>query len=742
MPTNISNAIGTARQFTPQPDSGYVGRYREVTPSRVFGKSGDTTLGENIYRLNNALQSFIVNHEKIQDQIGLDNAQRMINAETPEDVMKLNALDAAQSYGFADDTANPYFRAYAEKLRGGLMATKMKREYDAMYSMSPMKDMDSEAKRFEDFSKEWKKQQTDGESAPNNQYAFDSGYNENNLVNINNLWGEWNEKKHKEDIVTTMAMVQSSLGNLIQQAPELLKENGALTKAAQSIFNEARLMGLPPEYRQKLLTDWANEFVATGHIDAVRFEQMMNNLDIQTSIDGSTVKAADLLDMQSYATQAMKFRGQFMTKNLFDTMQSYIENKDGAGWQALVDSKQGTDEYPIYAAQTGHVLSSIKSQIEADKRKQEREMERRYRQKDTDNKTELSTNEATGAIDAWLNGDTEYCGVPISAISTKAPILYSAFTQKLANLVANDDWDGVVRLMDYPKATAFRETLKHDILNKFNAVKVTGDNNDITIDSTLAHTMQFFTSNANQLESMFGKEVAEKATQLQALASVNPDDFQSALRQFAIWNSATDDMKSSAKDAIDEVINNNNDYYDVEGIEDISGAPSRLEITNNGDIEGRFNRIASMFYICGMSADEAVSSAGSAIADNYVTYRGCALPKGIFKDLVGDGSRDYFERALEDQFYEADFIRYDPDNQIFYGTFSDGTTLPVYLSDIRENAKVLYLQDYEDYVAQQNAPADTDKNTDMTVDEVNNAREDKSDDRQMNFDEAIQELVD
>ena len=59
---------------------------------------------------------------------------------------------------------------------------------------------------------------------------------------------------------------------------ELWKTNGALTEAVQSVFNEQRLMALPPEVRHKLLDDFCKQLVTSGHIDGERLGQMMDNL--------------------------------------------------------------------------------------------------------------------------------------------------------------------------------------------------------------------------------------------------------------------------------------------------------------------------------------------------------------------------------------------------------------------------------------------------------------------------------
>ena len=120
MPSLISNALGTQRQFTAQPDSVYQGRYRDVSPqhSSPSDTSNADSLASNMERLSQALQGYAVQHEKYPDSKGLREAQAMINQESAGAIEKLNAVDAAQIEGFADSLDNPYFKAYAEGFLG------------------------------------------------------------------------------------------------------------------------------------------------------------------------------------------------------------------------------------------------------------------------------------------------------------------------------------------------------------------------------------------------------------------------------------------------------------------------------------------------------------------------------------------------------------------------------------------------------------------------------------------------
>ena len=98
MPSLISNALGTQRQFTAQPDAVYQGHYRDVSPQReaVGDTSNSENLGANMERLSQALQGYVVQHEKYMDAKGLREAQAMVNQESAGAIEKLNAVDAAR----------------------------------------------------------------------------------------------------------------------------------------------------------------------------------------------------------------------------------------------------------------------------------------------------------------------------------------------------------------------------------------------------------------------------------------------------------------------------------------------------------------------------------------------------------------------------------------------------------------------------------------------------------------------
>ena len=91
MPTDVSNALGTARQFTPRPDSLYQGRYGGLSVQQATADiSKSAELAENMNKLNAVVQGYLVQHEKYLDTKGLIAAQNYINGKSPEDIKTIN----------------------------------------------------------------------------------------------------------------------------------------------------------------------------------------------------------------------------------------------------------------------------------------------------------------------------------------------------------------------------------------------------------------------------------------------------------------------------------------------------------------------------------------------------------------------------------------------------------------------------------------------------------------------------
>lgn len=733
MPTDISNALGTQRQFTPQPDRQYQGNYQGINPVRAVAvdTSRAQTLAANLERLNAAFQSHAVSHEKWANDTAEIKAQRITAGMTPEEIRTMNTIDAAQQAGIVDPTANRYFKAHVEKLRGQQLAVRVKQEYDAQYAMKPARSMQEEQQRYYDFVSDWKNANLTGDNAPVNFTAFNIGFNESQAMNAIKLADSWNKKKYDEDIVITMANMQSELGEIIQMSPELLKVNGAMTGAVQEIFNEGRLMGLPPQYRMKLLDDFATQLVRTGHIDSTRLEQMLDNITVQSSLDGTTTKASDLLDMQTYKTYAAEFRQQYMDKWRYDKINGFI-NKGEAGlteyFQYLEDTKNNDpDSLPLVAAMYQPIVSGIK-QKEAERKAEARA---RLASMKEANKEQMKADNTLGAINTWLNRGTKYNGRTISSLSIDKDLLNQIATPMLYQFMQEGNFEKVNRLMQMPQMNALRSDISADLSYKLDAIRPDA-NGTASVDSSILSLMQFTINNSNSVESLFGGEIANKAGILKSLFDMHNGDMDLTIRDFATYNSASATDKQGYNQQVRALIASTN--YQAGGVlhlsEDDNFDTTTVNIWSNPDLETAVSDLATVFCIQGLSPYDALNKAGAIVSNNFIAYHDGVFPKGCASGSCYGASEEknqiYFRRALAQYVLENSpddganvSMRYDRNSQTFYFT-NDNTEFSSFvpLGKVRQTASDLW-------TAGLNSLAEQEGNSySQEVDEINAGRAD------------------
>lgn len=726
MPTTISNALGTEQQFTPRADNTYQGNYQGLSAvqAQASSNSRGLELAQNMLRLSDALNNYMVSHERYKDEMGHLAAERMVNSETPEDIQKLNTIDAAQQYGYADASANPYFRAYAEKIRGGFLAARMKQEYDQKYSMTPAKSLGEEAQRYQKFSSDWKADKLQGDAGPANAVAFNDGFDESQLVNMNTLSSQWVTTKHKEDIINTMASVKSKIGQVVMQSGELLKKNGMLTSAVQSIFNEARLMGVPAENRVQLAEYLGQQLVATGHLDSKRFEQMADKVVVQTGMDGETTKLSDILDMQSYRTAAARYNASYLSQAHYEEAQKYIKmGKNGlTAWLKPVDA--ATPEERMWRSQ---MTNYIKSEIEKNENKAA--AARKYQLTHGlgtgggKNKPLNDPKDVASMIDNWMNHKEFVNGMPITSYKIDERALYNQFVPKLQQLMADGDYDGFARLLGMPQAKNARESFSTNLSNCLNTLRPTDDwqygttagNNE-----SLQQLLMFMGKNPQIFAANFNGSLVADAFVLNKLVDANGGNTDIGFRMFAEYKVADKETKDNADRAFDS-----GGYVD-QGIEGVTRIAAGGIVTKDMGLSSDANNLLIpmmkqqfIAYKCsGMSSDDAWNSVKSTIAQNFYAYHEGLYPRDLANNMGTGNDDEAFKLGLDMLCYatagndgdaEAVYISYDPNSRMIRGRLRGKSNEVVWSIDrIRDEGINAFNQQMSAYRQAQHPKEDTD----------------------------------
>lgn len=685
MPTEISNAIGTARQFIPQPDGVYQGHYQGLGVSQgASAQPKVLDVAESMAKLSEALQGYTVNHEKYLNAKGEIEATDMINGMSAGDIEKLNTIDAAQLEGYADSAANPYFTAYAEKLRGNFLGARMKQDYDAKYAMEPAKSAEEELKRYSDFMNEWRDAHLKN-SAPQNQLAFDRGFYENSMVNMGNLASTWNQKKNEEDVVVTMAKVESDLGDVIANSGELLsKDNHSFSDAVQTALNPVRLMGLPPQYRQKLVSDFVNQVIDTGHIPLKRLEQMLDNVVVQTSMDGTVTKMGDLVNRQSIRTINLANNIRYDNKLKEEFLKKYGDNKQYDKFLSETDALKDKDpeEYRFRMSLAPEVYSRQKAKENEEKAIARERVAYARRNLSGGSSDSGGSSKLTNPQDfkemlsTWQEGGTIFRGRPISSYNVDKDGFYDELNNQVIYLVQNGAISNLDRLMRMPQASQLKEDIGKQFVYSLDAIKL-GDDGHASYDENTQHLLNFLTYNAKSTEHLFGKDVADRAQVLAGLVRFT-GDFQKGVDLFATWNGVPDDEKNSWKEQVkDQLVATN---YVVNGVENLDVQESAQDVPVWGDanLENSMVTMGAIFAKQRGSAYSGLNDAGSCLQDNFYYYKGALMPKDILNGVdSGDNDRSNFLWALQDEMDFRDDVRiqYSRDDQLFYFTSSSPHTI-------------------------------------------------------------------
>ena len=732
MPNEISNALGTARQFTPKPNSLYQGNYKDMGVSQAYaGQSSWTTLADNMSKLNNALQSYAVAHEKFLDSTGLDKAQDLIKSKSPEDIEKLNLMDSAQTAGLVDVGSNPYFKAYAEKLRGNFLGARIKQDYDAEFADKPAKSAEDELKRFNKYVSDYRKGIVEN-APPSNTVAFDRGFYENSLTNATNLVTSYNKKKNEEYVVNTMSEITNEMGDIINDAPQLLAaDNHSFSDRVREIFNAGRLMGLPPQYRQKLADDFMKRLVETGAIPTERLNQMADAVIVQTDMAGNEKKLSDIVDMNTLAEANLSFNLKYDRTRMEKFVKDYGSSKQ---YNKFL---QETEAMRYSNPREYRFRMSIAPQVEAEENKQIAKADRERRaflssinrknggsgsssKKITDKEIMNST------INAWVNGNTytpQYG--TISNMKFDEPLFTSCVMNEMSYLASVGATTGITKLLSMPQVSSIKKDLVTQVNSSLASIHFDSQGN-VAYDTNAENLVKWFQADPAGASFFYGGSTSNEAQVICGLIT-STGSLDTAMNYYATWNTKSTDEKKLA-------LSNIQKYYDVDaayGAENLrDGEKTGFTITADPSLNSTWRTLTAILRMRGMGEEDSQNEAGKMLAQNLFYFRGLLCPKAVLNELGTGNDPEFFAQAIDDLsgYKENVLLSYDFESQMFLcKDLETGQQSMRSLESMRQIAQNLAEQD-----GAKKAQAYAANNTSMTADDINNARNDVDDSNDAN----------
>ena len=701
MPTEISNAVGTARQFTPQPQSSYQGTYGGVNPTRFQANtSKEVQLAQSIQQLSNALLSYRVRHEEYKDKKGLAEAERMVNGMSPEDIEKLNMIDATQTYGYVDASANPYFRAHVDKLRGGIIATRIKQSFEEKYA-------DFQPTSIEEIQDLWTQHIEDSRSKlmetnpPENIQAFDAGYYEQNLISSVQLVNGYLEKKHQENQMVSLVSSRNNLNLFTDMLPSLMQaEPNVRIEALQTAVNGIRLSPLPLSEKYKMITQWGEEVICTGLLSAEDFQKLCEGVTAHTRLDGSEVTIADLLDMEDLKEVSAKYKGMVATVD----NKSFIEDTLKLGvTQARITIGEWLEEKR--KLDPANIESHLKVYNEVNRRCDEIERANRitrnqkYQQSEKQNEVQYQRRSLDPIVKAYMNGGTAFDGKSFEECKKDfdIEIRREHFHQDMQYaLIANPTMSDATRteyiakIMNNPLYSDLTKDYKASMIATLDNVReIDGEGKSYNKEAHLL--LDMYMANPSAFQKGYGQEVSDKVALLSTLVRYAGGDREKGMGLFAQWNLSDQATKEQAEEKAKESFNKKSTARILSGIQKLGGGMIN-NVTATANVEGCMKETAKVLYALGRLNPDNLSSLSETIKNNYYYYRGDFIPKGVVSGTMTGNDELMIYTQLENYIPYAFGNDVDADEVTFQYKagmcflYHKGQTFSVTISKLRNDA--------------------------------------------------------
>ena len=699
----VNNAIGTQRQFQVRPENVY--QKRLITPNFSTGidtKSNNynaTALVASLGVLGNNMLQY-QNDEFTRSEKVAGFVDKVVSGTaTDEDKHKLDSIQLIAKYAPNYMTAdNPYAVHAVEASRGKLLRQEINNEFN-LAPIDTNQTQEERIKAYEEFV--GKKQAEIKANGTADNLAFDLGFTANHMSDVVDVSSTFTKAKSRDLIVRGLSVSTANLDNLAKQAPDISVDE--LKKQGQGILDTLSLInGISTQQKYAVIEAGLTSIAkATGDITKVRaFAELIGDIDekgnkkkISELIPTSTIEqTANIRQNVTRQGKIDEFTAMFMGAKSADEVHSkYKELWDNPQTRPIAEALSGRIEG--FASRA----DSMRKQQEALKLKQVAS---------ESNKGSLY-NSLNAQIEAKLaNTPTDRFGRPTGSVyynsvdSNGNVSLKRATTEELtpaiqqiisgitndSKLSVEDKAHKTLRVLAFDGSKTIVNAWKDSLgisLNSLNPKDMKVDESGkAVLPAQLQQAIHMRALGASEFENVFGREMTSTIDALRIAEETG------TLASFAqgvevLKNpQVAEKIKQQVNNAVNSLgdVKLNNMYGDSE----ILTSTSLIERTEHIKT-GSTHLTAS-----GVPAEDAVKMVTKKFAENYVTYGGTAIPKGIFVgvpyelDHIGSGLDFYKEHYRSTNGLTADtpvYVRWNSTTKTL--DFSGGVTAPTSSLDVK-----------------------------------------------------------
>lgn len=671
MANKTTTAIGTSLQFMPQPDKQGVESLqgiKGVTGSVGTGDIGGASASKGLDALTGAFATYLDTKDKQFQKEMWEGAKNILARASEEDLQKLNSIEIATKYGYATLIDNPYFHAYTDNLIGEHNAQLAYTDYNTLFADRPARTPEEEARRFD----KWMLDRANSylsTKPQTNATAFQEGFTSKKHDVFQNMMQQRSTKEVSDKVAIAQASISTDLQNISYNATNRPVED--VIADYQQVLDKSRMIAMQPEFTYKMLQSIPMALAKYGRMNIGDIKRVMDSLDVEVRLDGTTRKASAFVSTNEYAPAAIAWQQSHTTQFKLDTVNKYKSDKDlsrmdmdiaklyqsqnPADWNTaqIMESWRGDVVHAQAQIQRARKTATTNAVKTATKQAQMQDDETLWRAN-----IQLALEGNSNALDVFGNseGVVRRRDGKNADTAIRDKVLFNMVGETLGN--ENMDYASrlkrVSQLMHYKGANEFSETYGKRILNNMQNMSDTDLNVGVIEPAYVNLYNMYLNSTPADFAGAFGTKVSDAFSTIRGLGEAsgynNTDAFAIGISKWKAASKMSQDEKNSYNSQITKYINDVKNTYgsapDIQGMANISTGTYDTITVDRLNGSSTFYNIAAMYMYNGMSVDRAVEMAGNDIRDNYVYKWGAVIPKTLFLDnFPSDGNETWKDKS-------------------------------------------------------------------------------------------------
>lgn len=717
MASNVSNALGTERQFSGQPQGIYEKRLLQsdgAASAAAATRNSGLQLAQALGVLGDQVALNLGQQEKDKEKIGIAKAEEIAAGQTEDSWRKLSAIDMISASGNVSTADNPYAVSMIEKMRGKYLASRARTAYDTdvIQQQGHAKTADEEVARYNKYM-----QDNFGKSqgVSSDLEAFQKGFWDNHAVDqlgVADAQVKWNSQQM--DAIRqgeTAASLRANADKWMVMPKEDLVQSWNTTMADNRLANASI-----PERIAQIRTATKDFVQQTGDYDKLKY--VLDNVTIGVGKDGKEIKASSVISPEDYRQDATirtrQIFGERMQKDLKSLSEMSIPEMNK--WYA--ETQQNDPEW-------FNVMVGYRPELNVQRERKEnsdRIRETKQNISDYARKTSFSvlgnqlrafqagnTKDAQGFTVAASYGDLpdfEYDTIDSNGEVIKKKYSWrkedvNAFVDQQVqaiksngNLSDEERASQVLKVLQWPPSKSYADSIKLSLENALDTLTVDKLKVDGSGKAVLTPQMQdairMYETDPEATQQILGSKNIKDLDTLQLLMQATGNE-QEGVSLFAQGKDKRND-----KETVKYVTGQVQQYLSsatLSGFKDLSGDSVDVDtsLMSNYSVMRRVQSLAENLMYSGMTPEKAVEAAKAKVQSNTYVYRNTAIPRSIFNGINSEDRLKVGQQVLD--YYTQDFAsrtgvdpkyistEFDIDRNVFIVS-GGGAHVPYSLNDI------------------------------------------------------------